>query len=148
MSTLRECVFTANTGCVMAEVSKTVVNAMVRSWRIARLSADTGGLGYPRVNILIRALMGRGGRIFQADDELTDADIVQKIVKVMPYEMQSVFEAYHLGLIRGERCAGPHEERANLLGITKSVYFKRLPNATQFLARHLGDALDDRTGLG
>lgn len=68
----------------------------------------------------------------------SDAEIVQRWVQRMPEELRTVFEAYHLGLIRGERCLKhPHRARAAILGVGKSTYYERCRAAHSFLRMNL-----------
>ena len=127
--------------------SDTVVNDWIRSWKLARLSKDirggVGGLLGRLAELGPDAMQSRtfGSVIltlfFRSQLE-RDADVVQRIVNKMPDEMRRVFEAYHLAIIRGQRCAGqPHEWRANVLGIPKSTYFTRVSSGWHYLAERL-----------
>lgn len=106
------------------QVSPSVVDAMIRSWKLARLAKDAGKLGYPRINIL-HPEHGVGEEDDTPDD--TDAEIVQRIVEGMPGEIRRVFEAAHLAIINGDSCRGkPHKWRALALGIQQEgIYWAR-----------------------
>ena len=125
-------------------LSDTSYNEFIRIWRFARMTTAAESLGYPRINILIKALMGRGGRrIDLQDGQVSDADIVQTIVNKMPDEMRTVYEAKLLCLIRGERCIGiPHAGRAIILGIPKSTYWHRYNSGVRFVKQWLGEIFD------
>lgn len=76
-------------------------------------------------------------------DEMTDAERVQALVNQMPPQYQTVFEAYHLGIIRGESCRGkPHKVRAILLGIAEKTYYRRLKWGRNYIRDWLLTALD------
>ena len=120
-------------------------DAMIRCWRIARLSSDTGNLGYPKINILARCHLygGRIGTVYTSSflpmQAQEDADRVQDIVKQMSEEMRAVFEARHLALIKGSKYRQiPHVERARALDISKSTYWRRVDAATQYVSDWLG----------
>lgn len=112
-------------------VAPTVVDAMIRTWRLARLSSDSGALGLARDTIVKLAADPSGTRPGRtgteaAADKLTDAERVQAIVDRMPEQYRDTFEAYHLGIIRGESCrALPHAARAPTLGISRKTYYRR-----------------------
>ena len=127
-----------------ALISDSVVIAMVRAWRRARLSTGMDSLGYPAENILAKAGMSRSNRPPPLPDgAVTDAEIVQTIVEKMPDEMRSAFESYHLALIRNERCRGiPHKARALMLGISISTYWLRKDAGSSFIAEWLEKILD------
>jgi len=68
-------------------------------------------------------------------DTITDAERVQKCVERLADEIRAVFEAYHIGLIRGDMCLEvvkgrrrtmTHKKRALLLGISERSYYTRL----------------------
>ncbi len=135
-------------------LADTVVNHMIRVWRIARLSRELAALGYPSTNLIARCVeMGGTDGIFSGSFRsktppgpagITDAERVQSIVNRMPRELRVVFEAYHLGLIRGDSCRKtPHKARALILGISPSTYFKRRKYAHTFLRGWLEMVLDD-----
>ena len=128
----------------------TTADAMIRCWRIARLSSDSGNLGYPKINIIARcALYGGGLRAsaftaqFIPMQSQKDADMVQKIVVKMPHEMKVVFEAKHLGLINGKKMRHiPHKQRARALGIGHGTYWRRLDSGTKFVTDWLAYEFD------
>ena len=134
----------------MKQWDDTVVNDLIRSWRRARLSSDSGALGYPRISILGKVVeMGgtaiRGGntRPIEAESDcLTDADRVQSVVNKMPEVDRSAFEAYHLGIIRGDSCKGkPHKVRALILRISKKSYERGVLSAKRILQSWTVDLL-------
>ena len=144
---------------VMDDISPTVVDAMIRVWKIARLSADTGSLAFPSNSVLGKvveigpdAVAGARGAKRGAEppaDGLTDAERVQSIVENMPPEMRSAFEAYHLGIIREESCWGtPHKVRALILGISHSTYKVRVSAGWRFLQDWIPIALDPSAQKG
>jgi hypothetical protein len=108
-------------------LSDSATAKMILSWKSARLNPGSSNLGYPTENILEKAGKGRSTSYSPLPDgELTDAEMVQKVVDRMSKEIKLVFEAYHLMLIRGKRCRElPHKLRAAALGISKSTYGRR-----------------------
>ena len=122
---------------------------MLRKWKKARRSSGAEALGYPRINVLAKVFVARG-REHIPDEALSDADIVQRYVNQMQPEIRSVFEAYHICLIRGQRCNGmPHEARATILGMPRSTYYNRRDIGNRLLSDWLSEYLDslDSTGL-
>ena len=123
--------------------SPSVVNAMIRVWRIARLSADVNSLAFPSISVLGRVVelgpdavaASRGAyRGEPAAQGMTDCERVQVIVERMPGEMKATFEAYHLGIIRGDSCRGtPHKARALILGVSHTTYKGRVGAGWRFL---------------
>lgn len=138
-------------------VSDTVVNELIRSWKRARLSTDSESLGFPRINIIAKAVEmggtvisgGKGARpVEAAADCLTDAERVQIVVDHMEESDRAAFEAYHLGIIRGDSCRGkPHNYRALILGISKKTYKKRVDRAWRTLERQTIELLDKVTRI-
>lgn len=129
-------------------LGNSVVNAMVSSWRRARLSAMIGTVsGYSSVNSIYRWMrfgMQKPERTYIFSErvnevqKVSDAEIVQQWVQRMPEEMRTVFEAYHIALIRGERCLKhPHKARAATLGISRSTYYERVKAAHSYLRMNL-----------
>lgn len=127
----------------MAKLSAQVVDSMIRAWRRARLDKDALGLGYPRTNVL-HPTHGIGvGRGLPPVGEMTDAERVQKLVEQMPPEMRGSFEAFHLGVIRGESCREwDHHCRWLILGISRSTYYARVRAGWGFLQDWLTEILD------
>lgn len=123
--------------------SETVVLAMIYRWKAARLSSGVEALGFPTENILEKAGKGRSiGRPPVPDGERTDAEIIQAIVSRMPEEMRTVFEAYYLMLIRGERCRElPHKARALVLGLKPTTYFRRRDKGVEYCQERVGQYL-------
>jgi hypothetical protein len=115
-------------------LSVTATHQMILAWKRARMHNDTAALGYPRENILAKAGRGRSLRPPPIPDgEMTDAELVQKVVDRMPNEMKRVFEAYHLMLVDDSRCRClPHKIRASALGITPKTYRMRVRKAFEF----------------
>jgi len=132
--------------------SDTVVNELIRTWRRARLSSDSGALGFPSISILgkvaemggVNIRGGKGSRPVEAAAEcLTDADRVQSVVTNMPESESSAFQAYHLGIVRGDSCRGrPHKYRALILGISQKTYKKRVDRAWRILQMQVIEMLD------
>ncbi len=108
-------------------LSESATNRMIRSWRRARLSSGVAALGYPTENILEKAGKGRVTAYTPLPDgEMTDAEMVQDVVDRMSGEIRAVFEAFHLMLIRGDRCRElPHKARALALAISEKTYRTR-----------------------
>lgn len=132
----------------MTIVSESVVIEMIRHWKAARLSSGVEALDFPTENILSKAGKGRvRSRPPVGEDDITDADIIQRIVQEMPYELRSVFEAYHLRLIREQRCRDdlPHKARALILGIDERKYRRRRKAAFRFCQERIGELLDSVT---
>ena len=128
---------------VMECASALLVDEMLRYWKLARLSSASEDIGYPRINILVKALMGRGQPQSLPDDAITDAEIIQTIVEKMPDEMREAFEARHLALIRGRRHRGMrHKDRARILTIPLSTYWYRVSSGHRFIAIWLEEMLD------
>jgi len=137
--------------------SPSVVNAMIRVWRIARLSADANSLAFPSISVLGRVVelgpdavaAARGAyRGEPAVQRFTDCERVQGIVERMPPEMKDSFEAYHLGIIRGDSCRGsPHKARALTLGMSYSTYKVRVGAGWRFLQDWIPSALVQKTVL-
>lgn len=126
-----------------AIVSETTVHELIRKWRVARLNRDQDLLDYPRINIL-HPEHGIG----QGDDNAidTDVDLVQRLVERMPRDTRLIFEAFHLGIIRGQFCRQmPHARRWLSLGIDRDTYRSRERKARELLRRDLltffGDSL-------
>ena len=129
----------------------TTADAMIRSWKIARLSSDSA-LGYPRVNILARCALYGGGvglpvyrASFLPSERQQDADLVQRIVFRMPDEPKAAFEAYHLGLIDGTKARElSHKDRAIKLGIAcRKTYYNRVNQARDFIISSLDYEFDN-----
>lgn len=133
-------------GCL----SRSVVDAMIRVWRIARLSTDSECLSYPSISILGRCVEQGGTDGFYqgyrgsvpTSQGITDAERVQSIVDRMPDEMREVFEAYHLGIIRSQKWQKPHRERAIKLGIPWTTYRYRRDAGYKFVQDLLHIVLD------
>ncbi len=136
-------------GSGMVAASESVVDAMISRWRKARLSKGEGALGFPTENVISKAGKGRVLRPPpMSDAELTDAEVIQTIVNEMPYEPRSVFEAYYLGMIRGQRCNRlPHKARALVLGIGDSTYRRRRRFAYRYCQVRVGDFFDNVTAF-
>lgn len=115
-------------------ISESSVNAFIRVWRIARMSSAGGHLGFPKVNILhVKHGLGE-----DETEDSTDAELVQSIVEQMPAEIRSAFEAYHLGIIRGENCRDkPHKWRWLVLGIDEKRYKAREYAGRNLIRNHL-----------
>lgn len=135
---------------VMAGVSDTVVHDLIHSWKRARLSSGIV-LGFPKSTLLGRIVEfglaivagSRGKRPVSQEMGVTDADNVQKVVEKMPYELKSVFEAYHLGIIRDEVCRRePHNARAMMLGISYKTYKRRRDAGWCFIQKSAEIILD------
>ena len=116
-------------------VSETTVYELIRKWRIARLNRDQDLLDYPRINILHPEHgIGQGDE----NEVDTDVELIQRMVEGLPRDVRQVFEAFHLGVIRGEYCRQmPHARRWALLGIDRSTYRSRERTARQRLRRDL-----------
>lgn len=118
-------------------ISETAADAMIRVWKLARLSKDDGGLYYPSINIL-HPKHGIGGSGDLPTQGLTDAERIQSVVNRMADEIRAAFEAYHLGLIRGQSARGwPHKARALTLGVPASTYFRRVNHGRFFIVQWL-----------
>ena len=133
-------------------ISATVVDAMIRVWKISRLSADTGAFSMPSISILgkvvelgpdaVAASRTKNRGLEPPAQGITDAERVQSIVESMPPEMRTAFEAYHIGIIREESCKGvPHKARALILGISHSAYKVRVKAGWIFLQDWLTEVL-------
>ena len=133
---------------------------MIRVWKIARLSSDTGGLDYPSINIIARCAMYGGSlgaatqrveSILASEERQKDAELIQQIVAKMSKEVRAAFEARHLSIFSGRKVKRvAHQERARMLGIAKSTYWKRVSEGTQLIARVLNfefDSVDSRDKL-
>lgn len=127
-------------------LSPTVVDSVILIWKIARLSSDSGGLGYPRENILAKCAeyggsVGRSTRavvaVMESESRQRDADMVQEVVSSLPDDIRKAFEVRHLCIIDGKRCkrTTPHKERAKMLGISKSTYWARIAVARDMISR-------------
>lgn len=118
---------------VAERISETAVNYFIRVWRIARTTKGADGLSYPTVNILHPEFgIGSPGNILS--QAIHDAERVQSIVEKMPKETRSAFEAYHLGVIRGDSCRDmDHKARWIILAISKSTYFRRVKKGRDFV---------------
>ena len=124
-----------------------VVNDWINTWKLARLSKDLeaaeGGFLGRLVELGPAAILANsfGSRVlslFFSSQLEKDADVVQHIVDRMPDEMRSAFEAYHLAIIRGERCRDwPHKARARTLGIPPTTYFRRKDAGKAYIAARL-----------
>jgi hypothetical protein len=129
----------------------TVVNHMLREWKLARLSGDMT-MAYPHINIIAKMMiLGHGGvsgsrvlrEYFPEIAELTDAQRVQFIVEHMQENIRGPFEAYHLGIVRGDSCRGtPHRYRALILGLEKTEYFRRVDTGWRICQLWIGAMLD------
>ena len=123
--------------------SPTVVDAMIRVWKIARMNSGAQALAYPSTSLIARCveLGGTDGVLCHAyrgntpaAQGITDAERVQVIVEKMPGEMRSVFEAYHIGLIDEKVCHGQrHKIRAVALDIPTTTYWYRVKSGWQFV---------------
>ena len=115
-------------------ISETTYNELLRKWRYARLNRDQGLLDYPSINIL-HPEHGVGGE--EPDDDI-DIDTFQGCVDRLPKEIKSVFEAFHLGIIRGEYCRHmPHKVRWLILGIDGKTYKSRQLTAREAIRKNL-----------
>lgn len=122
--------------------SDQTTKACIRSWKNARLSAGAGGLDYPKVSILVVALMGRGPRggvlPEMTSEQERDAEIVQKLVDIMPARQCEAFEARHLMIIKGKRSRWlKHALRARSLGVSERTYWNHVRSAYDFIANRL-----------
>ena len=117
---------------------------MIVSWRRARLSVGGENLGFPSMNILAKAGAARSGRPPPLPDgELTDAEIIQKLVERMGEELRRPFEARHLALIGNRRVNGKnHKQRAHILGIPARTYWYRVDSGHKFIAIELARIID------
>lgn len=114
------------------------VNAKIRAWKYARLSTDGECQGFPKTNVL-HPTHGVGTARSMSVSE-ADAVEIQGIVEKMLPEIRSAFEAYYLGLIRGDTArAWGHKARWLLLGIGKTTYFARKNAGWEFVQRRLSD---------
>lgn len=138
---------------MMAEqrgISKSVVDHFIALWRRARLSSDAGSLGLAGDGLLGDVVQkgpdgvaGSRGATPPLSEFVTDADRVQRIVDRMPEEIRTAFEAYHLALIRGERCKNdPHAARALILGISRPTYYRRVEFGWTIVRDHVQCWLD------
>ena len=132
-------------------VSLSEADDWILVWRTARL-ASGHALGWSsesiwsrlaEMRILIR--MPKTGTANLPPD--TDSDIraaaVQSIVETMPSTIRGPFEAYNIGVIRGDSCRHiPHKARALILGLDRSVYYKRIDMARAHVAEKLAEILD------
>ena len=125
-------------------VSQTVADAMISSWKRSRLSTVSTYLGFPRLNILAKFGMARSGRPPPLPDgELTDAEIVQKIVERMPVEIKRAFEARHLAIIAGKRRNGMlHRDRAKILCVPVRTYWYRIECGHRMISEEVVYFLD------
>jgi hypothetical protein len=128
-------------------LSDSATARMIWHWKRARLSTGTVQLGYPKENVISKARMGRSVSLpAMFDDQMTDAEMVQATVDKMSKEISSVFEAFHLMLIRGERCRElPHKSRALALGINYKTYKARNLAAFSFCQDWFQYYLDQAT---
>lgn len=137
--------------CASLTTSPTVVDAMIRVWKIARLNSGAQALAYPSTSLIARCveLGGTDGVMchsyrgnIPASQGLTDAERVQSIVDKMPDELRNCFEAYHLALI-GEKSYQrvPHRIRAGALKITRNVYNLRVKSGWNFVQDWLPEML-------
>lgn len=117
---------------VMATSERTV-KIMVAKWRKARLEAGEHVLGYKTTNIL-HPTYGVG--MARRDEELgmTDAQKVQAVVEKMHGPMRATFEAWELGLIRGDNARNYSQRaRALILGLDWAAYRRRYRRAVEFI---------------
>lgn len=118
-------------------LSDSALDTVIRLWKLARLGKDVAALMYPTRNIL-HPEWGVGEQNCILAQAVEDAERVQAIVNDMDYEMRSAFEAYHLGIVRGDQCRNyPHHARALILAISKRTYFRRVELAREFVRRQL-----------
>lgn len=132
-------------------VSDSVVNTYIAIWRRARLSTGSAG-GWPPNSILGRIVemgpyaastRGRGIHIPPNNQRDEDAEFIQRLVEEMLDGVRTSFEAFHVGVIRGESCRGlPHKARALTLGIDRSTYYDRVEAGRRYLAQRIGEMLD------
>jgi hypothetical protein len=130
-------------------VSGSVVDHWIGKWRLARLSRDLGHDAGGFLGRLVELgpvamLSGLFGSnilsLFFVSQLEKDAVVVQDIVDQMPEEMRSAFVAYHLAVIRDERCRDlPHKVRARILGIPPTTYFRRVEFGREYIAQRLPD---------
>ena len=113
------------------------VDLMIKAWKIARLSSGEHVLGYPRTNVL-HPTHGVGVAARAPELGLTDAQKVQEVVDLMHEAMRSAFEAYHLGIIRGDNARMlPQRARAVILGIPWSTYRARCQAGWRYVQRNV-----------
>src|SRR5690606_21872856 len=125
---------------VMAESAPEALEALIRNWAYARLNTDAPGwpaLGFlgliielgPFASAIGRRRKGSqpppSGKVARVNRR--DAIMVQKVVDTMPEELRGPFEAWYLGIIRGDNCRGlPHAARAATLGLRRTTYYERV----------------------
>ena len=118
-------------------------NAMLRSWRKARLDTGNSALGYPRVNILMKARMGSRRTGPMPDEQVSDAEMFQLAVLRLDKDVRRAFEACHLALVDEQKYSGvPHKMRAQALGIPRSTYWYRVASARKSIRHYLDGFLD------
>ena len=110
---------------------------MVAKWRKARLAGGEHVLGYPTTNVLDPTHgVGTAQRVEELG--LTDAQKVQEAVDQMHMPMRTTFEAWELGLIRGDNARNYSQRaRALILGLTWDAYRSRYDRAFRFVQEHV-----------
>jgi hypothetical protein len=140
-----------STAVEAGRVSGSVVDHDIETWRRARLGSEAHVFGWPPESLLWRivdlglqaiASLRCAVRMSTVPQTMIpvemDAVRVQAIVDRMPDEMRAAFEAYHLGIVRGDSCRDkPHKYRANLLAISESTYYRRKDAGREFVGRYL-----------
>ena len=122
---------------VIVVLSDQSAKYMVRKWRKARLSGGEHVLGYPHTNVL-DPTHGVGTARRAEDLGLTDAQKVQAVVERMHQRMRESFEAWELGLIRGDNARKlPQAARALVLGLSFEAYRSRHRRAFDFVREHV-----------
>ena len=132
-------------------ISASVVDDYITTWRRARLASEWHALGWPPESLLGR-IVDLGLQVLaslRATIRMTttpqlmmpveiDAIYVQSIIEKMPKEMRAAFEAYHLGIVRGDNCRDkPHKYRATLLAIAEKTYYRRRDAGREFIWQYL-----------
>lgn len=107
-------------------ISASVVDAMIRTWKLARIARGGEALAFPSTNIL-HPTHGTGGWGGEPAQGLLDAERVQSIVEQMGHDIRQAFETYHLGVSRGDYKRDTKDrQRWIALDISKSTYHRRV----------------------
>lgn len=110
---------------------------MIDRWKRARLAGGEHVQGYGTTNIL-HPEHGVGAPLPAPELGSTDFQKVQTVVDSMHPGMRAVFEAWELGLIRGDN-ARRYSQRARclILGLSWSTYKDRHDCAVRYIQMHV-----------
>ena len=134
----------------------------IKVWRNLYFAGHVPAIGYPSENVIYRLMRGTaltsGPDLFSVSERESLAQKVQDAVGYLKWRydkgeyaenLADPFIAHHLHVIRGQRAMRdgkpmPATVKANILGLSRRTYYRRIDAATEFIHSVTYEAKSER----